>query len=90
MNRADMAVHNQGNGLLTRVQLVELLKVSREAWNYQIANKLTTDGFDDWRRGSLFDAIHVSSFREVTQREYTAALAHFEIFSEIVNAKVRA
>jgi len=77
MNMAETAVQAQGAGVISRAQVVELLRVAQAAWRAQTAAGLTADGFDVWRGGTLFDAVHLSSFRSVRQSEFNVVLALF-------------
>ena len=77
MNMAETAVQAQGAGVVSRAQVVELLRVANVAWKAQKAAGLTDDDFDTWRGGTLFDAVQLSSFRSVRQSEFNVVLALF-------------
>jgi len=55
-----------------------LILAANRAWREQRRLGLTEDGFDAWRRGALWDAVRRDSFRALGQREFGAALGHFE------------
>jgi len=77
MDKAEEAIFGQGGYLLTNEQKKRLILAARNAYETQHYLGLTDDPFDVWRKGALWDAVQVGSFREVRQRQYNAALKHF-------------
>lgn len=79
MDKTEKTIAAAGGGLITAAQTRRLILQAQSAWRAQCAAGLADerDGFDAWRKGSLWDAVSKSSFRAVTQREYGRALGHF-------------
>lgn len=77
MDRTDRVIANAGSSILWPDQVRALILAARKAWLRQQELGLTDDGFDDWRKAALWDAVQVGSFRLVGQRQYGKALKYF-------------
>lgn len=77
-DRAGAAVEGSARAMISSEEVRRLVLAANRAWREQRRLGLTEQGFDAWRRGALWDAVRRDSFRSLGQREFGAALGHFE------------
>ena len=77
MDLTDKVIDSAGSSILWPDQVRALILAARRAWVVQRGLGLADDDFDTWRKGALWDAVQVASFRLVGQRQYGVALGYF-------------
>jgi hypothetical protein len=77
MDASEKMVSAMGAAQVNAAEVRKMILCAQTAHRFQRSLGLSEDGFDAWRRAALWDAVRKTSFRQLTQREYGAALAHF-------------
>jgi hypothetical protein len=75
---ADAAIEGAASAPLSNAQKTRLVLAAKRAYGAQVVLGLADEGeFDAWRKAALWDAVRRSSFRQLDQRGYGRAMAHY-------------